>query len=451
MNENEKLRYIRLGIPGDIMNTFRSGRTEKAVSMIDSRLSGELSDDERACLEAYRKIIKRTPGEYPLSFDDVYKEIRKAVPGFKKKKLKELILSGAVHTHAADGKMRYFSRAVPSLLKGMPALAGKASYAPSPRDTAVRLMKENGEMSQRITVRASIALSDRAFRKGMELHAYLPVPRACPEQSGITFSSVLPQGGLISPEDSLTRTIYWEERMEKNHPFTVEYSYTRTQRYNNAYEAEGTGEKPDTGLRAYLREEYPQIVFTPLLKSVTSSLIKGTKDPLERARRIYDYITLGMTYSYMPAYFVLTDIVDDCLRSRKGDCGVFALTMITMLRYAGIPARWQSGLAAGPDSIGCHDWVRFYCAPFGWLYADPSYGTGAVRDGNEERRRFYFGNIDPWRMSANDTFMGAFSPEKRFFSSDPYDNQTGEIESGSRGFYGKDVKTRQELIGCTDI
>ena len=75
-----------------------------------------------------------------------------------------------------------------------------------------------------------------------------------------------------------------------------------------------------------------------------------------------------------------------------------------------VPQRGNSCLLAErlitePDFCGAHDWVRFYIEPLGWLYADPSYGLAAVRAGDEERRRFYFGNIDPFRMTANQAFQ----------------------------------------------
>ena len=50
-------------------------------------------------------------------------------------------------------------------------------------------------------------------------------------------------------------------------------------------------------------------------------------------------------------------------RNRRGDCGIMALTFITLCRLVGIPARWQSGLSVSPTGVGCHDWAMFYIAP----------------------------------------------------------------------------------------
>ena len=96
------------------------------------------------------------------------------------------------------------------------------------------------------------------------------------------------------------------------------------------------------------------------IRELALELSKGADSPLEKARRFYDYITLHMTYTYMPSYFSLENIAENCARSFTGDCGVFALLFLTLCRFVKIPACWQSGLITEPDFCGAHDWVRFY-------------------------------------------------------------------------------------------
>lgn len=198
-------------------------------------------------------------------------------------------------------------------------------------------------------------------------------------------------------------------------------------------------------------EMEPHIVFSPYIRTLVKKLSKDCTTPLEQARNFYDFITLNFKYTYMPAYFSLENIPENCARSFTGDCGVFALLFLTMCRCAGIPAQWQSGLAAEPDFIGGHDWVRFYAAPFGWLYADTSYGIGAVRAENEERRRFYFGNLDPYRMVANNAFQAPFTIDKSYWRTDPYDNQLGEIETAERGLRYEEYIRTKEILMCEEI
>ena len=106
---------------------------------------------------------------------------------------------------------------------------------------------------------------------------------------------------------------------------------------------------------------------------------------------------------------------------------MFAILFITLCRLSGIPAKWQSGLSVEPGSAGAHDWAMFYIAPHGWLWADCSYGSSAHRNGEEERRQHYFGNLDPWRMVANSELQAPLVPPVPGWRNDPYDNQMGEI------------------------
>ena len=229
------------------------------------------------------------------------------------------------------------------------------------------------------------------------------------------------------------------------------YSYIHTAKFHDLT-VSGTVLPPGLEeLLPFLREEAPHIVFSPYLRALAAELTLGKQDPLEKARSIYDFITLNMKYTFMPAYFGLENIAENCARSFTGDCGVFALLFITLCRCAGIPARWQSGLTAEPDFCGGHDWAQFYVPSCGWLYADPSYGTAAVRAGNEERRRFYFGSLDPYRMVANRQFQAPFTVEKAHWRADPYDNQVGELETAGRGFRYDEFERTKEVLLCEEL
>lgn len=137
----------------------------------------------------------------------------------------------------------------------------------------------------------------------------------------------------------------------------------------------------DAPLPEETSEDRPHIAFTPYLRQLTERVIDGLEDPLDRARAIYDYLTQHIDYRYQPPYLLLGSIADDCAHLLRGDCGVMALTFITMCRIAGVPARWQSGLYVAPDSVGPHDWAEFYTPQTGWLNADVSFGSSARRMG----------------------------------------------------------------------
>ena len=175
----------------------------------------------------------------------------------------------------------------------------------------------------------------------------------------------------------------------------------------------------------------------------------GIQDPVQKAKAIYDYITGNVDYRFQPDYLQLESIAHQCAVELRGDCGVMALLFVTMCRIAKIPAKWQSGLAARPGSTGCHDWAMFYVAPHGWLWADCSFGSSARRQGEEERRRHYFGNLDPWRMVANSEFYVPLTPADPEWRADPYDNQRGEMIVDGKGLSSGLLEAEQELVEFT--
>lgn len=104
-----------------------------------------------------------------------------------------------------------------------------------------------------------------------------------------------------------------------------------------------------------------------------------------------------------------------------------------------------------PDSIGSHDWAQFYVAPWGWLWADPSFGGGARRDGDELLWNHYFGNLDVFRQINCTEFQATFDPPKKYLRCDPYDDQSGEAEFVNRGLGFGDLRKSRRVIGFEEL
>jgi len=453
MDFNHIFCDLNVGLPDDIRRRKLHGDFAGAIRLIDRKLAGDLPEAMRRCLTVQREIICRLPEDFPYTRAGALALARERIPDFTEEEFDGLVDTGQIRWIYVDGQPRYFDRFFDSICKSLPEIArrAEASLSASEEDASrevnrldrcVRRIKETGRHQVRIRVRASLRLHDEQFTPGMFLRAHLPIPLENWEQSGVCIEKVFPAGGKIAPADAHQRTVCWEGAMAENHEFSVEYSYTRTARYGAA---EGPVVPADTA------EQAPHIVFTPYIRALAEELAGDVTDPMEKARRFYDYITLHMRYTYMPEYFSLEDIPTECARSMTGDCGVFALLFITLCRCVGIPARWESGLAAEPDACGPHDWAQFYDASRGWLYADPSYGVSAARAGNEERRQFYFGYLDPYRMAANRAFQAPFTVEKSHWRADPYDNQVGELETVDRGLRYDEFEHSNEVLSCQEL
>lgn len=458
MNINDTLQFQNIGLPEDILRMKHHGDYENAIKLIDIRLQDKnLPQCLRYCLEVQREMMVRMPIEFPYTYDEALSIIREHIPDFTKEEFDHIIAQRKIRWAYVNGEFRIFNRFFSSLVKAYAGFAQRANQTLPGVESAIggiplldysmKKMKENGSMTNRIHIRATTKVKDEQFTPGMFVRVHLPIPSACEQQSDIRIEKIYPENGQIAPEDALHRAVCWEENMNENHEFIVEYSYLHTAKYHDLDGKTGVIGDYDFDLE----EQAPHIVFTPYIRALAQELTEGVTDPLEKARRFYDFITLNMSYTFMPSYFLLENIPDTCAQNFNGDCGVFALLFLTLCRCSGIPAQWQSGFTAEPDFCGGHDWIRFYVEPFGWLFADCSYGVSANRNKNEERRKFYFGNLDPYRMVANSAFAAPFTVEKNFWRADPFDNQVGEIETDERGLKYEEYERSKVVLSCIAV
>ena len=496
MNENQYFSYLDVGLPEAVEKMKLCGELEAAVDCIDQRLAcTNLPENLRYCLLAEREMIRRMPADFPYTRAEAMDIIRAEIPSYTEEEFDAAVACGQIRFIYLHGEMRIFNRFFSSMCKSVPEFrdrtkvalnggesSGRGSKGDLRLNRSMRIMKEQGALANRITIRATVKVEDTAFKPGILVRVHVPIAAACEQQSDIRIESLFPENGQIAPEDAEQRTVYWEENMQENHEFSVTYSYVHTAKWHDvetvlhgmpmsqgtmqdagsacseaAQRPSGVPELPclkPEALAEYVKdtaELAPHIEFTPYIRALTEACAQGCTTPLEKAKSFYDFITKNFRYTYMPAYFTLDSIAENCARSFTGDCGVFALLFITMCRCAGIPAEWQSGFAAEPEFVGGHDWARFYVEPFGWLFADPSFGVSSNRNENEERRMFYFGNLDPYRMVANRAFQAPFTVDKRYFRTDPYDNQYGEIETEDRGLRYDEYKRKAEIVSFEEL
>lgn len=455
MDINETLRFLGAGMPMPLRLRVEQGDFTGAVRLIDEMLQGDLTETMRHDLTARRQICSLMPASYPYTVKEALALIREKLPTFTEEEFDALLAGRCFDAATVDGETHVLDSFLDTLMDTDRAFAERVHRAEDPsytpgnggnmRTAAMDGMALNGSAACRITLRATIRLKDELFTPGMFLRAHLPIPAVCDTQTDVEILSLCPNSGSIAPGNALQRAVCWEGRFDENPTFTAEYRYVHREPYVDPGTLRFSGEEPSF----FTEEELPHIAFTPYVRAIRDELTAGAADPLEKAWRIYDYMTTHMHYSYQPPYILMEQIPEKCLRDLTGDCGVFALTFITLLRSCGIPAVWQSGLA-GCDrpAPGSHDWVRFYIAPYGWLQSDVTWGMTANKQGLEKLRRFYFCNIDPTRMVANNAFQAPFTVPKRHWRNDPYDNQRGEIETDDRGFTEADYVTSQTCVAC---
>lgn len=452
----EDIESLSAELPEDILKRKWHGDFAGADRLIGLWLEREIPLELRRKLILEREILKRLPSEYPYSHDEAFLKLRDTVPDMTEEEFRMLQDQGKIDWIYVDGEEHFFNRFVETLLKVNSDIRERAKSSEKKESAArrekqalldiIRLVRECGAVECGFHIRASLQINDAGFQKG-PVRVHIPVPADCEQHEGIRILAASSEKYDLADAKSPQRAICFREEMKENHVFWVEYAYTNRVDYVEMKPEEVFSIDP-AEFAEDLKEQLPHIRFTPYMRSLAEQLTSGQNNPLEKARCIYDYITAHVEYSFVRSYFTIENLSEYAAVSHKGDCGIQALMFITLCRIAGIPARWQSGLYVTPFSAGCHDWALMYIAPYGWRYVDCSFGGSARRERDEERRQFYFGNLDPFRMVANSAFQHEFDVKKSFLRADPYDNQRGEAEYENRGLGLEDFRWEAEILQC---
>ena len=171
-----------------------------------------------------------------------------------------------------------------------------------------------------------------------------------------------------------------------------------------------------------------------LLKALTEKITQNTTTTGETVSAIYQHIVTNYPWASALEYSTIENIPEYVIENKKGDCGQVALLLITMLRYKGIPARWQSGWMMHPGEINLHDWAEYYVDGIGWVPIDVSFGRGGDED-NPVPKYFYISGIDSYRLYINNDFSSSFYPAKKYPRSETVDFQRGEVETDKENLY----------------
>ena len=455
------LEALAVELPEDIARLKAVGHLKLAKRVIQKRLEKDLPKLLRERLLLEQEILERLPQQYPYSWQSAINKMKETFSDFENEELDDLLAEGAFEWICIEGEIKIKDNFVENLIKTRKDLEFRLLNEEALWDRRAQLnmlddvmhqMKEKGSLRSKIHIKSSAVLRPSARREGEKIQVQLPLPIEAECVKEVRYLGCSPEGGKLAPADTAQRTICFETEYQRGQAFEVEYELENEMHY---WDWKAASDKLDLDMmeqtnaecEKYLGEQLPHIRFTPYLKALAAEIVGDEKNPVRKAKKIYDYITTHVMYSYVRSYFTIEQQVTFPATNLKGDCGLQALLFITLCRIVGVPARWQSGLYACPRSVGCHDWAQFYIEPYGWLYADASFGGAAWRAGDLERWEFYFGNLDPYRIPTVSEYQSDFYFPKKYLRQDPYDNQMGEAEYEDQGLLeGTDFDTKHEKI-----
>ncbi len=461
----ENLPYIAVTLPEEVKMYHYAGDFAGELACIDRWMVRNLPNCLYERLAIQRLFATQLLDDYPLTRPDVIAGIRDRYPMLSDETLGSaldaFIASGNVDYILRGGEMHFQHQGISNIFK---THSDELERLAHPEDTPangaptvpahILAMQEKGSLAYRYEVEYTFRLAPHAERPGELLRLWFPYPVACATQPAEEIR-LLASSHPVTVTGTVHRTAFMEIPCEPGATYSVRYSFVNRAPYRKLDLSTPTGRPAGEGLSeealaTYTGEQSPHIRFTPFIRALAAEIAGEETDPLRLARRVYDYICEHVRYSFVRDYLLIENIPEFVLTNGYGDCGTMALAFITLCRALGIPAKWQSGSACYPDSIGSHDWAMLYVAPYGWLYCDPSYGEGAARSGNEARRDHYFGNLDPFRLVASNEFQQPLTPDKALCRMDPYDNQSGEGEyaDGIHNIFFEDLISHRRVLAA---
>ncbi|MBG0857955.1 MAG: transglutaminase domain-containing protein [Bacteroidales bacterium] len=301
-----------------------------------------------------------------------------------------------------------------------------------------------------MTITYTITVSPDAVPEGEIIRCWLPWPKANhTRQKEPELLRVSNDNYIIAPDSAIHSAIYMEEPAHKGMPtlFSISFRHGSAGQYFNPERLNILPYNRNSDLyRKYTSEQLPHISFTEHIRNLADSIVSPGDDPLTTVRKIYMWFKEAIPWTGALEYSIIPDIPEYVFINKRGDCGMQTMLFMSMLRYKGIPVRWQSGWKVPPDHKNLHDWCEVYFEGVGWVPADISYDLQPSE--NKVLKEFYISGIDSYRLIVNDGIAGALYPAKQHLRSEPYDFQRGEVEwKGGNLYFDKwDYEMKIEYV-----
>ncbi len=431
------------------------GNFRQAAQLIDSlKQSSRLSAVEAWKLDSLQDMMHRIRLDFSKSEQQIRQELQPYYGTPDDFLMTHWEQTGKLEMKVIDGEKRYFARAVPNLFRLDPA----ARWIKLDRDGGTvdslnlfrlkhlaEVIRAAGKsfdpvlpVSMELTY--TVRVKPDVVPAGEMISCWMPVPReGNPRQKNFRLLSTEPDSFRLAPNDYLQRTVFLQKKTVAGEPviFQVRFAVETAAQY---FDLQPEQIKPyNTGselYRTYTAERPPQLVFTPEIKALAGKIVGDETNPLEKVRKIYTWISDSIPWASALEYCTMNHIPGYVIQNGHGDCGMQTLLFMSLARAEGIPARWQSGWMLHPSHVNLHDWCEVYYEGVGWVPVDQSF---KLQDSNDQRvREFYVHGIDSYRLIVNDDYGQELYPPKKYWRSEPYDFQRGELEwSGGNLYFDK--------------
>jgi hypothetical protein len=417
-----------------------------SVQNLADEVRRSCSNDKAAVEKAdsLAQMAERIGIDFSVREDQVEAKLAKLIGQYSKEEKAEWENKGWLEYRLIEGRKTYFKRAASNLVllrkfreeheKWIKETAEDPEMVFRLKHTSEAYQASGGEgkpvVPVTMAITYTITVHPDAVPEGETIRCWMPWPKSNHQrQKNIELLHTSCQEYIISPDTAIHSTLYMEETAKKGVPsiFSISFRYRSFAQYFKipALRIQPYDRNSDI-YKKYTSEQLPQISFPDNVKHLADSITGSEENPAEIVRKIYMWFKESIPWARALEYSIMTDIPQYVLQNRRGDCGMQTFLYISMLRYKGIPVKWQSGWMLPPKAENLHDWCEIYFEGTGWIPSDISYDLQSST--KREIREYYLSGIDAYRLIVNDGVAGNLYPHKNFMRSEPYDFQRGEVE-----------------------
>jgi hypothetical protein len=438
--------------PGDISQVVKDlkrnldcGNISNVMRITDSLKKHTSGNDliiQKA--DSLAQIAERTGIDFSVPEQQFTEQIEKKTGSFSKEDMIDWEKKGWLEWRLINGNKMYFKRSASNLLLLKNFYENREErLSNTARDPGMIFrLKHTGEIYKlsenqgkpvvpvNMSVTYTITLHPDAIPAGEKVRCWMPWPKEShPRQRNVKLLSSSSQDYIIAPDSAIHSSIYMEGVSKKGVPtlFQISFNYQSSGQYfsQTGLKIPEYDKTSDTYIK-YTSEQLPQICFTENVKRLADSITGKDDNPEAIVRKVYYWFKNNIPWTGALEYSIMPNITEYVYKNRRGDCGMQTFLFMSMLRYKGVPVRWQSGWMMPPDDKNLHDWCEVYYEGSGWIPADVSYDL--QQSDNTAIKEFYISGIDSYRLIVNDGIAGPLHPAKQFLRSEPFDFQRGEVE-----------------------
>lgn len=433
-----------------IKQTIEMGNFSEARKMIRLALTNDtLTPNQRWDMNFEIERMDRIERDFSERDTSVLNYIKKFHPQVTPEEINMWESTNAMENMVIDGEKRYFHSAGRNLFR-IDSIAAKFYEGANGRQSDsldrflawyVPLAIKSPGKPVRMKIKYTITVKADEVPDGEIIRVWMPYPRTdVVAHKDIKLITASQPEYIIAPDNNIHKSIYMEGIAKKGEPtvFGYELSYSSYNQYPSfTPEDLRDYEKESEIFKKYTSEEGDHINFSDGIKKAVEEAVGNESNPYYKVKRIFSWINKNFPWASAREYSTIRNIPEYVLANRHGDCGQVSLLFITMARYAGVPAKWESGWMMHPGNKNLHDWAEVYYEGVGWVPVDQSFGRvfGAP---DEESHWFFTKGLDAYRMIVNEGISAPFYPAKIHPRSETVDFQRGEVEwRGENLYFGR--------------